>query len=83
MRRARSCSCSSAEMPMTSPSSVASSPSSGVKPGGWFLWLSSGAARAEGAFGSGLIVALSLAECVVFAGFLVGVVCEGLALFLG
>jgi hypothetical protein len=31
--------------------------------------------------GSGLIVALSLAECVVFAGFLVGVVYEGLALF--
>jgi hypothetical protein len=44
--------------------------------------LSSGAAGAEGAFGSGLIVALSLAECFVFAGFLVGVVCEGLALFL-
>jgi hypothetical protein len=35
----------------------------------------------EGAFGSGLIIALSLAECVVFAGFLVGVVCEGLAFF--
>jgi hypothetical protein len=34
MRRARSCSCSSAEMPMTSPSSVASSPYSGAKPGG-------------------------------------------------
>jgi hypothetical protein len=34
MRRARSCSCSSAEMPMTSPSSAASSPSSGAKPGG-------------------------------------------------
>jgi hypothetical protein len=47
------------------------------------LWLSSGAACAEGAFGSGLIVALSLAECVVFTGFLVGGVCEGLALFLG
>jgi hypothetical protein len=34
------------------------------------LWLSSGAAGAEGAFGSGLIVALSLAESFVFAGFL-------------
>jgi hypothetical protein len=34
MRKARSCSCSSAETPMTSPSSVASSPSSGAKPGG-------------------------------------------------
>jgi hypothetical protein len=34
MRKARSCSYSSAEMPMTSPSSVASSPSSGAKPGG-------------------------------------------------
>jgi hypothetical protein len=34
MRRARSCSCSSAETLMTSPSSVASSPSSGAKPGG-------------------------------------------------
>jgi hypothetical protein len=30
-----------------------------------------------------LIIVLSLAECVVFAGFLVGVICEGLALFLG
>jgi hypothetical protein len=47
------------------------------------LWLSSRAAGAEGAFGSGLVVALSLAECVVFAGFLVGAVCRGLALFLG
>jgi hypothetical protein len=34
MRKARSCSCSLAEMPMTSPSSVASSPSGGAKPGG-------------------------------------------------
>jgi hypothetical protein len=34
MHRAHSCSCSSAETPMTSPSSVASSPSSGAKPGG-------------------------------------------------
>jgi hypothetical protein len=34
MRRARSCSYSSAEMPMTSPSSVASSPSGGAKPRG-------------------------------------------------
>jgi hypothetical protein len=34
MRRALSCSCFSAEMLMTSPSSVASSPSSGAKPGG-------------------------------------------------
>jgi hypothetical protein len=34
MRRARTCSCSSAKTPMTSPSSVASSPSSGAKPGG-------------------------------------------------
>jgi hypothetical protein len=34
MRRARSCSCSSAETPMTSPSSVASAPSGGAKPGG-------------------------------------------------
>jgi hypothetical protein len=33
MRRARSCSCSSAEMPMTSPSYVVSSPSGGAKPG--------------------------------------------------
>jgi hypothetical protein len=32
-RRARSCSYSSAETPRTSPSSVASSPSSGAKPG--------------------------------------------------
>jgi hypothetical protein len=34
MRKARSCSCSSVETPMTSPSSVASAPSSGAKPGG-------------------------------------------------
>jgi hypothetical protein len=34
MRRARSCSCSLAEMPMTSPSSVASLPSGGAKSGG-------------------------------------------------
>jgi hypothetical protein len=34
MRRARSCSCSSAKTLMTSPSSVASSPSGGAKPGG-------------------------------------------------
>jgi hypothetical protein len=33
-RRAHSCSCSSAETLMTSPSSVASSPYSGTKPGG-------------------------------------------------
>jgi hypothetical protein len=43
--------------------------------------LSSRAAGAEGAFGSGLIVALSLVESFVFAGFLGGIVCEGLALF--
>jgi hypothetical protein len=83
MCRARSCSCSSAQTPMTSPSSVASSPSSGAKPGGWFLWLSSRAAGAEAALGSWLIVALSLADGVVFAGFLVSDVCKGLALFLG
>jgi hypothetical protein len=34
MRKAHNFSCSSAETPMTSPSSVASSPSSGAKPGG-------------------------------------------------
>jgi hypothetical protein len=34
MRRARNCSCFSAEMPMTSSSSIASSPSGGAKPGG-------------------------------------------------
>jgi hypothetical protein len=44
--------------------------------------LPSGATGAEGAFESVLIVALSLTECFVFASFLVGVVCEGLALFL-
>jgi hypothetical protein len=82
MRNARSCSCSSAETPMTSPSSVASAPSGGAKPGGK-LWLSSRAAGAETAFGSGLLIALPLAECVVFAGLLVGGVDKGLALFLG
>jgi hypothetical protein len=34
MCKARSCSCSSAKMPMTSPSSVASPPSGGAKPRG-------------------------------------------------
>jgi hypothetical protein len=34
MRRPHSCSCSSAEMPMTSPSSAVSLPSGGAKPGG-------------------------------------------------
>ena len=34
MRRACSCGWSSAEMPMTLPSSIASSPSGGAKPGG-------------------------------------------------
>jgi hypothetical protein len=34
MRKARSCSCSSAKTPMTLPSSVASTPSGGAKPGG-------------------------------------------------
>jgi hypothetical protein len=47
------------------------------------LWLSSRAAGAETAFGSGLLVALPLPECVVFAGLLVGGVDKGLALFLG
>jgi hypothetical protein len=45
--------------------------------------LSSRAAGAETAFGSGLFVALPLAESVVFGGLLVGGVDEGLALFLG
>jgi hypothetical protein len=47
------------------------------------LRLSSRAAGEETAFGSGLFVALPLAECVVFAGLLVGGVDKGLALFLG
>jgi hypothetical protein len=34
MRKARNCSCSSAETPMTSTSSVTSAPSGGAKPGG-------------------------------------------------
>jgi hypothetical protein len=34
MRRAHNCSCSSADMPMISSSSIASSPSGGAKPGG-------------------------------------------------
>jgi hypothetical protein len=47
------------------------------------LLLSSGAAGAQAAFGCGLLIALPLAECViVFAGFLVGGVDKGLALFL-
>jgi hypothetical protein len=45
--------------------------------------LSSRAAGAEAAFGCGLFIALPLAECVVFAGFVVGDVDKGLALFLG
>jgi hypothetical protein len=38
MRKARSCSCSSVETPMTSPSSVASAPSGVAKPGGGCGW---------------------------------------------
>ena len=38
MRKARSCSCSSAETPMISPSSVKSVPSGGPKPGGGCGW---------------------------------------------
>jgi hypothetical protein len=45
--------------------------------------LSSRAASAETAFGSGLFVALPLAECVVFVGLLVGGVDKGLAFFSG
>jgi hypothetical protein len=45
--------------------------------------LSSGAAGAETAFGCRLFIALPLVECVVFAGFLMGGVDKGLALFLG
>ena len=45
--------------------------------------MSSGAACAETAFSCGLFIALPLDECVVFAGFLVGGVDKGLALFLG
>jgi hypothetical protein len=45
------------------------------------LWLSFGAAGAEAALGSWLVVALSLVDSVVFAGFLIGSVCKGLALF--
>jgi hypothetical protein len=44
--------------------------------------LSFGAAGAETAFGGGLFIALPLVECVVFAGFLMGGVDKGLALFL-
>jgi hypothetical protein len=43
--------------------------------------LSSRAAGAEAAFGCGLFIALPLAECVVFVGFLVGGVDKGLAFF--
>jgi hypothetical protein len=73
-RRARSCSCSSAEMPRTSPSSVRSAPSGGAKPGGLRLFF-----RAAGAES----VVFAGAENVVFSGLLVGGVREGegLALF--
>jgi hypothetical protein len=43
--------------------------------------LSSGAAGAETAFGCGLFIALPLAECFVFAGFLVVRVDKGLPFF--
>jgi hypothetical protein len=43
--------------------------------------LSSRAAGAETAFGSGLFIALPLAECIVFAGLLVGGVYKGLPFF--
>jgi hypothetical protein len=80
MRRARSYSCSSAEMPMTSPSSIASSPSSGAKPGGGACGCPPELQVRRVPSGVGCS-SLSLAESFVFAGFLGGVVCEGLALF--
>jgi hypothetical protein len=76
MRKARSCSCSSAETSRTSPSSVRSAPSGGAKPGG--LRLSFRAAAAE-------CVVFAGAENVVFSSLLVGGVGEGegLALLCG
>jgi hypothetical protein len=77
MRKARSCSCSSAETPRTSPSSVRSALSGGGEAWGRYD-LSFGAAGAESVVFAG-------AENVVFSSLLVGGVGEGegLALFCG
>jgi hypothetical protein len=81
-RRARSCSCSLAEMPMTSPSSIASSASGGAKPGGGGCGSPPELQVRRGAFGGGVLLVLSFADSFVFGGFLGGVVHEGHAFFL-
>jgi hypothetical protein len=81
MRRARSFSWSSAEMPMTSPSSIVSSPFGGAKPGGGACGPPSELQVRRGAFGGGMVLAMSFADSVIFVGLLGGVVREGLAFF--
>ena len=82
MRRAHICSWSSAEMPMTSPSSIVSSPSGGAKPGGGACGAPSELQVRRGAFGGGVLLALSFADNFIFEGLLGDVVREGLAFFL-
>jgi hypothetical protein len=82
MRRARSCSCSSAEMLMTSPSSAVSLPCCGAKPGGGARGSPPELQVRRVPSGVGVLLALSFAESFVFGGFLGGVLCEGLAFFL-
>jgi hypothetical protein len=79
MRRARSFSWSSAEMPMTSLSSMVSSPSGGAKPGGGACGAPSKLQVRTVPSGGGMVLALSFAvDSVVFKG-LLGGVREGLA----
>jgi hypothetical protein len=83
MHRARRFSWSSAEKPMTSPSSMVSSPSGGAKPGGGACGAPSELQVRTVPSEVGLSFALSLAvDSVIFEGLLGGVVHEGFAFLL-
>jgi hypothetical protein len=83
MRRACSCSCSSAETLMTSPSSVASSPSGRAKPGGGTSGCPPELQVRRVPSGMGCSLRCLLLRASSSQAFWGGVVCEGLALFLG
>ena len=83
MRRAHSFSWFSAEMPMTSPSSMVSSPSGGAKSGGGAYGAPSELQVRTVPSEVGLSFALSLAvDSVIFEGLLGGVVRKGFAFLL-
>jgi hypothetical protein len=83
MRKARSFSWSSAEMPMTSPSSIVSSPSGGAKLGGGACGAPSELQVRIVPSRVGVVLALSLAiDSVIFEGLLGGGAREGFAFLL-